>query len=200
MFHSGSSALDLNISRVKSRRTFGNCRFKTFKAVRNSTMYEQSLQQILFITQLSCICSINYFCLNICAISLLLAGDVEINPGLIENYRSTVLRAQKAKNELKIFHLNSQIFRQEETSTKKSDWWLGLKQYLLLYRNFVHWNDHEKLYKPDKENFCCFIYDRKLRNENKLRRGGEVMILAPKHLSSKIQNDLNKLSKRFESL
>ena len=60
--------------------------------------------------------------------------------------------------------------------------------------------DQEQLYNPDKENFCCFRYERKIMNENKVRRGGGVMILAPKHLSPKIRNDLNSISKQFESL
>ena len=156
----------------------GNCRFNTFKAVRNSTKYGKSLNQILFITQLSCICSINYLCLHICAISLLLAGDVEINPGPSENYRSTVLRTQKAKNELKIFQLNCQSLVKKKHQLKNLMNVLG--------RNFIYcftetWfteNDHEQLYNADKENFCCFRYNRKLMNEKKVRRGDGVMILA----------------------
>ena len=37
-------------------------------------------------------------------------------------------------------------------------------------------------------------------NENKVRRGGGVMTLAPKHLPPKIRNHLKKVSKQFESL
>ena len=149
-----------------------NCRFKTFKAVRNSTKYGQSLHQILLITQLSCICSVNF--LHICAISLLLAGDVEINPGPIENYRLTVLRAQKAKNELKIFHLNCQSSVKKKHQLKNLINDLGRNCIYCFTETWFTENYHEQLYNPDKENFCCFRYDRKLMNENKVRRGGGV--------------------------
>ena len=181
-------------------KLFFNCRLKTFKAVRNSTKYGQSLHQLLFITELSCICSVNYLCLHICAISLLLAGDVEINPGPTENYRSTVLRAQKAKIELKNFYLSRQSLVKKKHQLKSLINDLGRKCIYCFTETWFAENDHEKVYNPDKENFCCFRYDRKLMNENKVRRGGGVMILAPKHSSPKIQNDLNKILKQFESL
>ena len=145
-------------------------------------------------------CSRNYLCLHICAISLLLAGDVEINTGPIENYRSTVLRSQKAKNELKIFHLNCQSLNKKKHQLKNLINDLGRHCIYCITETWFTENDHEQLYIPDKDNFCCFRYDRKLMNENKVRRGGGVMILAPKHLSPKIRNHLNKFSKQFESL
>ena len=47
------------IFRVIAAELIGNCRNKTFKAVRNSTKYGQNLHQIL-LSQLSSICLVNY--------------------------------------------------------------------------------------------------------------------------------------------
>ena len=103
---------------------------------------------------------------------------------LLKTTAQQSLRAQKATNELKIFHSNCQSLVKKKHQLKNLINDMGRNCIYCFTETWFTENDHEQLYNPDKENFCCFRYERKLMNENKVKRA-RVMILAPKHLSQK---------------
>ena len=133
-----------------------------------------------------------------CSLILLLAGDVELNPGPTYVYKKTTAVFSRNSKKLKFFHVNCQsiVLKKRQIENLVGD--LGNNTVYGFSETWLKEEDSQSFWELKKDLFKTFRSDRETMLKD---RGGGVMLIVPKSLHPKIRKDLNHLNKNlFESL
>ena len=133
-----------------------------------------------------------------CSLILLLAGDVELNPGPPYVYKKTTAVFSGNSKKLKYFHVNCQsiVVKKKQIENLVGD--LGNNTVYGFSETWLKEEDSQSFWELKKDLFKTFRSDRETMLKD---RGGGVMVIVPKSLNPKIRKDLIHLNKNlFESL
>ena len=144
---------------------------------------------------------------------LLLAGDIELNPGPVCVYKKTTELFKNNYRKLKFLHVNchSIVSKKKQIDNLIED--LGNNTVYGFCETWLKEEDSEDYWKLKKDLFETFRSDRRIAIKKKgpkngsdknmalKEKGGGVMLVIPKSLNPKLRKDLNNLDKNlFESL
>ena len=127
-----------------------------------------------------------------------LCNDIETNPGPILKQEETLKLLKKYKNNLKIFHLNTQSVIRKKTQLKLLFNNIGENTIFGVSETWMNETHDPNLWNVLKETHLFFNFNRCNSDKSK---GGGVALFVPLSLAPKERTDLNLFDKeRFESI
>ena len=141
-----------------------------------------------------CFSSSGFFFLLNDHLLLLIHGDIERNPGLLETLNSIHTKCKKWPMQLKIVQANCQSIQKKHLQLKSLPNDIGPNCIYVLTETWLTSTDSNSFYNPNPYQFDIHRCDRQDK------KGGGLLLLVPKFCNSKIGIDLNNMFKIFESL